>query len=712
MTTYNRLGWRLSETDSDGVTKSWVYDVCGRTLAETTAGETTESTYDQSGNTVEQVNPDGSSVTREYDEFGREEASTQIATDDTVVSEAVVEYDAQSRPVGTIDAARDATVTLAYATDGTVTNVRDLAGVVTTTTTGSFGLRYSQAVETASGETITRSLTAADAALRPVEWQIDSADSVGVKYDEAGRLSVQDAIASESGFVPSDGGGGIVPLGIPPEGVNYVFDEDSGRKVHDSFGFTFADRSEDTTYTYTPAGRIASVVKDLATTTYAFDLAGNLRGIRRPSETTTTLTYGSGNRLATMSGPAGSWTYGWDAAKGWRTSAKRSGESSVTYTYAAGRLTAYADPNSSTTASFAYDATGQRVRSVTTQGSLTTTSTFTYDGLLLQRTVSERSDGTTCSVSYLFDEENDPYAAVYESGEATPVVFTVITTDRGDVRELLDEGGASFAFFGYDVFGRPTETTTTATASLDTSSAAAIAGANVLRYAGYCYDGFSGLYYCSQRYYDPATAQFITKDPAKADGEESAYQYCGGDPVGKVDPTGEKYKASKAVDYAEKWWSGYNKRFKYDKKKGDCANFVSQCLWAGGWGMTPKWYNNDLYATHSWSGARNLCSYVLNRGASVIGRFAWGKDSRIGNRTPIKDYFSKVKPGDVVFYDWHGSGVYDHAAIVTVSSGGRTLTNQHTTARPHVKWHLRGVTPETKTDPKYTKMFVLILRPK
>ena len=38
---------------------------------------------------------------------------------------------------------------------------------------------------------------------------------------------------------------------------------------------------------------------------------------------------------------------------------------------------------------------------------------------------------------------------------------------------------------------------------------------------------------------DPATASFITKDPAKADGEESAYQYCGGDPVGKVDPSGE-----------------------------------------------------------------------------------------------------------------------------------------------------------------------------
>ncbi|GAB4290117.1 MAG: hypothetical protein Kow0067_16350 [Coriobacteriia bacterium] len=61
----------------------------------------------------------------------------------------------------------------------------------------------------------------------------------------------------------------------------------------------------------------------------------------------------------------------------------------------------------------------------------------------------------------------------------------------------------------------------------------------MLRYAGCCYDEPSGLYYLSQRYYDPETMCFLSKDPARADGEQSAYQYCGGDPVGKVDPSGE-----------------------------------------------------------------------------------------------------------------------------------------------------------------------------
>jgi len=149
-------------------------------------------------------------------------------------------------------------------------------------------------------------------------------------------------------------------------------------------------------------------------------------------------------------------------------------------------------------------------------------------------------DSDTRHVTYLYDGESRPYAGVYASGEATPVAFGIATTDRGDVRELTDISGTPFAFYAYDAYGMPLAADGTATASVDATLAATIAGANVLRYAGYCFDEHSGMYYLSQRYYDPTTCQFITKDTAKADGEESAYQYCGGDPVGKVDPSGER----------------------------------------------------------------------------------------------------------------------------------------------------------------------------
>jgi RHS repeat-associated protein len=106
-----------------------------------------------------------------------------------------------------------------------------------------------------------------------------------------------------------------------------------------------------------------------------------------------------------------------------------------------------------------------------------------------------------------------------------------VLTDRGDVVELLDANGTPFAAYRYDAWGNPTLTQTVATTLISSQLASDMATRQVLRYAGYAYDSESGLYYCSARSYDPATRQWISKDPEKADGEESAYQYCGEEPA-------------------------------------------------------------------------------------------------------------------------------------------------------------------------------------
>lgn len=98
-----------------------------------------------------------------------------------------------------------------------------------------------------------------------------------------------------------------------------------------------------------------------------------------------------------------------------------------------------------------------------------------------------------------------------------------------------------------------TRTLTQGTSLVNATRAKAIAALNPLRYAGYAWDAESGMYYCSQRYYDPATYQFVSKDPARADGEQSAYQYCGGDPVGKVDPSGALAADYYGADYWDEW---------------------------------------------------------------------------------------------------------------------------------------------------------------
>jgi RHS repeat-associated protein len=164
---------------------------------------------------------------------------------------------------------------------------------------------------------------------------------------------------------------------------------------------------------------------------------------------------------------------------------------------------------------------------------------YTYDGITLLSLDAARSGETTYAVAYLYGEDGRPYAGVYTAGAASPVTFLIASTDRGDVAALTNTAGAVFARYTYDPYGRVLSQDANAAGEITAELAEAIAARQPLRYAGYAYDAHSATYYLSQRHYDPATARFLTKDPARDDGEESAYQYCAGDPVGKVDPTGE-----------------------------------------------------------------------------------------------------------------------------------------------------------------------------
>ncbi|TDB39969.1 MAG: hypothetical protein D9V44_01305 [Actinobacteria bacterium] len=58
----------------------------------------------------------------------------------------------------------------------------------------------------------------------------------------------------------------------------------------------------------------------------------------------------------------------------------------------------------------------------------------------------------------------------------------------------------------------PLSVTQKAAAGVSTTSA--IAARNPLRYRSYYLDAETGLYYMPARYYDPATARFLSVDPA------------------------------------------------------------------------------------------------------------------------------------------------------------------------------------------------------
>lgn len=144
------------------------------------------------------------------------------------------------------------------------------------------------------------------------------------------------------------------------------------------------------------------------------------------------------------------------------------------------------------------------------------------------------------------------------------------------------------------------------------------------------------------------------------------------------------YDRQKAVGYADMYCGSaagcgnnhrYNPRFRdYSGEGGNCANFASQALRAGGLNV---WFHaqvGDL--VHSLIGSGRA-------GASFRGKYpaAW-KTAVKGGRFPVK-----LQLGDLVAYQVKGK--MEHVAIVTgFDAHGYPLVNSHTIDRYHVPFDL------------------------
>lgn len=532
VTTYNTLGQVLSLDDSDGAKSTKRYDPVGRVTSETVAGATTWATYDDLGRQLCRTNPDGSSARFTYDAFGRTTTEVQANAYGTT-RDVATSYDALSRAVASTDQASGTTRRWEYAQssghDTTITVTRK-SGLATTALLDSVGNERSrQAV--LDGLAITRAVTSTDSAGRQTTWTLFG-QTQSRTFDAVGHLTAQ------------------YGTGMQAAGATYAYSAEAGRKVSESIAHTGPETATTIqTYGYSPTGRLVSwnatelVGAGNRSETATYDAAGNITKVTASvpvgslPATLVTFAY-TDSRVTTRTG-GGVWKYSYDTVTGARL---REGTSTVpsriTYTWAPGvRLEHYRDASRSVDATYTYDANGQRTCSVVTSGSLTTTSTYVYEGLELLSMSATSSAGATYSIEYVHDAAGRPYSGYCRVASGT-TAFGVVTNDRGDVIALSDDEGVVFAQYAYDPWGNQLSLTTCATERVTAQTAKDIATRQPLRYAGYCFDAESGLYYLSQRYYDPASFQFISKDPARADGEQSAYQYCGGDPVGAVDPTG------------------------------------------------------------------------------------------------------------------------------------------------------------------------------
>lgn len=189
-----------------------------------------------------------------------------------------------------------------------------------------------------------------------------------------------------------------------------------------------------------------------------------------------------------------------------------------------------------------------------------------------------------------------------------------------------------------------------------------------------------------------------------------------------------KYDRQKALDYAAAWFGAYNPA--YYAYSQDCANFVSQCLLAGGMPMTSAWHStfdgkavfsgaasedNALAKTDSaeknsaengstasgssskdsadkdlispaWRLAQKLFAYYADSRAG----FKNGETLTVNSSTNMQELLTSaasegkpIQPGDLLFFAPEGGGedAINHAVLITGVSGDEIYFSSHNCSR-------------------------------
>jgi RHS repeat-associated protein len=192
-------------------------------------------------------------------------------------------------------------------------------------------------------------------------------------------------------------------------------------------------------------------------------------------------------------------------------------------------------PASGTATDYGFDGVGNRT-TVSTTAAGSASYSYSGDGLRAASTDVDGShafawDTLTASLPLLLTDGTDDYVygpnhKDFEQDNIADDTTAFLHQDRaGSTRLITDNAGAVVGTTSYDPYGTLARRTGTA--------------ASQFGYDGE-YTDPTGLIYLRARYYDPATGQFLTVDPLEPLTHES-YGYAGGDPINRVDPSGERF---------------------------------------------------------------------------------------------------------------------------------------------------------------------------
>lgn len=522
-TDYNADGSVLDQKDgkTDAI-QTYGYDPAGRVASVTDAlGNLTSYTYDAAGNRLTQQDPGGNC------------AATSV-TGCTTFS-----YDAGNE------------LTSVTYSDGVTPNVTgityDLDGQRTAVTDGSGTWSWSR-------DSLHRLTSVTEGANGTLSYQYDlrnlvqqvtypGGHTVNRGYDNAGRWTTVSDWAGNTTTFSYDANSNVTTETLPSAtGVVDTFGFDAANRLtsisdlsastttfaasytRDAVGQLAADSSAPSgsaSYRYTGLNQLCYAASassapcsspPTGATAYGFDVADNLTtdaGTAQTFNTADELCWTvSGSSTSSCDSPPSSGTqYVYDT-RGNRTATVPSSGPTTTLAYdQANRLVEWS--SGSTTATYGYSADGLRMSK--TMGATTTSTLWDLSGglpLILK-------DG---SIAYVTGPGGLPLEQINGS-----TVLWLHHDQLGSTRFLTDATGSVQATYTFEAFGKLVASTGSVT--------------NPFRFGGQYQDAESGLYDLRARYYDPVTAQFVSRDPV-ASVTRQPYDYVTGDPLNETDPTG------------------------------------------------------------------------------------------------------------------------------------------------------------------------------
>ncbi|MRV76627.1 type IV secretion protein Rhs, partial [Duganella sp. FT92W] len=305
-------------------------------------------------------------------------------------------------------------------------------------------------------------------------------------------------------------------------------------------------------FTYDGLGRLLTYTGNTGTQSYAYDATGNRIPLKIGASTYSNIIASASNRLNSTSGPLPAKSNTFDAA------GNLTGDGTVSYTYGErGRIKT--SVNAGVATSYLYNGIGQRTRKagVTIPTGATA---YVYDeqGHLLGE-----YDAAGAVLQETVFLEDMPVGVLKQAASGTPMVVTTsvgyIYSDHINTPRVVTEDASNSVVWNWvdaDPFGmaQPVE-----------NAGGAVFSYNV-RFPGQLYDKETNLHYNYYRDYDPQTGRYVQSDPIGLNGGVNTYGYVEGNPLSKVDPTGEVafapiligIGAGLALDYALSEWKRKN----------------------------------------------------------------------------------------------------------------------------------------------------------